>query len=150
IQTIVHRRSSIVRTASSHLLLLAIGLFFALPFYWLVSTALKTDAQVFKMPPIWIPDPPKWDNYGKALTYIPFAQYTWNTLKICSLNVIGTLLSCSLVAYSLAKIRWPGRDIVFFVLLATLILPAQVTLIPTFTIFKALGWIGTILPLVAP
>lgn len=146
----VHRPASIVRLLASHFALLAVGLFFALPFYWLVSTALKSDAEVFKMPPVWVPHPPRWENYGKALTYIPFAQYTWNTLKICSLNVIGTLISCSLVAYSLAKIRWPGRDFVFFVLLATLILPAQVTLIPTFTIFKTLGWIGTILPLVAP
>src|SRR5262245_35215628 len=120
-ETIVHRPSSIVWTVSSHALLLAVGLFFALPFYWLVSTALKTDAQVFAMPPIWIPHPAKWENYWRALTYIPFAQYTWNTLRICLLNVAGTLVSCSLVAYSLAKIRWPGRDIVFFVLLATLI-----------------------------
>src|SRR5258706_1919594 len=142
--------TSAIRSMASHIILLAIGLFFALPFYWLVSTALKTDAQVFQMPPVWVPHPAKWDNYSTALTYIPFAQYTWNTLKICLLNVLGTLLSCSLVAYSLAKIRWPGRDLVFFVLLATLILPAQVTLIPTFAIFKTLGWIGTILPLVAP
>src|SRR5204862_2725556 len=86
----------------------------------------------------------------KALTYIPFGLYTLNTLKICLLNVAGTLLSCSLVAYSLAKIRWRGREMIFYSLLATMILPVQVTLIPTFTIFKWLGWIGTILPLVAP
>src|SRR5258706_16458516 len=132
---IAHVPSSIVRELASHSALLAIGLFFALPFYWLVSTALKTDAQVFQMPPAWIPHPAKWNNYSRALTYIPFAQYTWNTLRICLLNVAGTLISCSLVAYSLAKIKWPGRNIAFFVLLATLILPAQVTLIPTFAIF---------------
>jgi multiple sugar transport system permease protein len=130
--------------------LLGVGLFFALPFYWLVSTALKPDAQIFQMPPVWIPRPALWENYPKALRYIPFAQYTWNTLKICALSVLGTVLSCSLVAYSLAKIRWRGRELVFYSLIATMILPGQVTMIPTFAIFKWLGWIGTPLPLVVP
>ncbi len=144
------RRKRFIRTLLSHLVLLLVGLFFALPFYWLVSTAVKPDTQIFRMPPVWIPHPVHWDNYPRALRYIPFAQYTWNTLKICILSVIGTVLSCSLVAYSLAKIRWPGRDIAFYSLIATMILPGQVTMVPTFAIFKWLGWIGTILPLTAP
>lgn len=134
----------------SHLLLIGIGLFFALPFYWLVTTALKPDTQIFQMPPAWIPHPVMWENYPKALRYIPFWLYTGNTLKICLFSVLGTLFSCSLVAYSLSKIRWRGRDLVFYSLLATMILPGQVTMIPTFTIFKSLGWIGTSLPLIVP
>jgi multiple sugar transport system permease protein len=133
-----------------HVALIAIGLFFALPFYWLVSTAVKPDDQIFKMPPVWIPKPAKWENFGKAVDYIPFALYTWNTLKICLLSVLGTVLSCSLVAYSISRIRWRGREFVFYSLLATMLLPGQVTLIPTFTIFKSLGWIGTSLPLIVP
>ena len=134
----------------SHTVLLGLGVLFAIPFFWLVSTALKPDTQIFQMPPVWVPRPPQWQNFPKALNYIPFASYTWNTLKIALLNVTGTLISCSLVAYSLAKIPWRGRDLVFYSLLATMILPGQVTLIPNFSIFKAFGWIGTILPLVVP
>src|SRR4051794_38237161 len=96
-----------------HLALLGIGLFFGLPFYWLVSTALKPDTQIFAMPPVWVPRPPQWANFPRSLQYIPFGLYTWNTLKICLFNVVGTLISCSLVAYSLSKIRWRGRDLVF-------------------------------------
>lgn len=141
---------SLARKLFAHATLLAIGLFFALPFYWLVSTALKPDAQIFQVPPAWVPRPVVWENYPKALRYIPFWLYTWNTLKICFFSVLGTLVSCSLVAYSLSKIRWRGRDLVFYSLIATMILPGQVTMIPTFTIFKALGWIGTPLPLIVP
>jgi multiple sugar transport system permease protein len=143
-------RASRITPILRHAALLGIGLFFGLPFYWLVSTALKPDTQIFAMPPVWVPHPAKWENFPKALQYIPFGLYTWNTLKICVLNVVGTVLSCSLVAYSLAKIRWRGRDLVFLSLIATMILPGQVTMIPTFAIFKALGWIGTSLPLIVP
>lgn len=143
-------KSKIVKAVFSHAALMLLGILFALPFYWLVSTALKPDEQLFQIPPVWIPDSPRWENFPRALTYIPFALYTWNTIKIAGLNVLGIVLSCSLVAYSLAKIPWRGRNLVFLSLLATMILPAQVTLIPTFTIFKTLGWIGTILPLVVP
>jgi multiple sugar transport system permease protein len=138
------------RVALSHLALIVIGLFFALPFYWLVSTALKTDTQIFRIPPVWIPHPIVWENFPKALRYVPFGLYTLNTLRICVLTVIGTVLSCSLVAYSLAKVPWKGRNWVFYSLLATMILPGQVTMVPTFTIFKWLGWIGTPLPLIVP
>lgn len=146
------RRSpgAVARAALSHVVLLGIGVFFALPFYWLVSTSLKPDAQILAMPPVWVPHPVRWDNFPRALRYVPFLLYTWNTLRICALNVVGTVVSCSLVAYSLAKIRWRGREAVFYSLLATMILPGQVTMIPTFTIFKWLHWIGTILPLTVP
>lgn len=138
------------RTILSHVVLIGIGLLFALPFYWLVSTALKTDDQLFRIPPVWIPRPAVWSNFPRALTYIPFARYTLNTLLICFLNVAGTILSCSLVAYSLAKVRWKGRNWIFYSLIATMILPGQVTMIPTFTIFRWLHWIGTPLPLIVP
>lgn len=144
------RRLRAAKTVAAHAVLIGIGLGFALPFYWLVSTALKPDAQIFQMPPAWIPHPVHWENFPRSLRYIPFARYTWNTLKICVLCVFGTVGSCSLVAYSLAKIRWRGRDLVFYSLIASMLLPSQVTLIPTFTIFKWLGWIGTIKPLVVP
>lgn len=139
-----------LRIAASHIALLSVGLFFALPFFWLVTTSLKPDTEIFRIPPVWFPHPVLWSNYPRALHYIPFALYTWNTVKICLLNVIGTVISCSLAAYSLSKIRWRGRNLVFYSLIATMILPGQVTMIPTFSIFKWLGWIGTILPLTVP
>jgi multiple sugar transport system permease protein len=138
------------RIVLSHAALIGIGLLFALPFYWLASTALKTDEQLFRIPPVWIPRPAVWENFPRALNYIPFARYTLNTLTICVLNVVGTILSCALVAYSLAKVRWKGRNWIFYSLLATMTLPGQVTMIPTFTIFRWLHWIGTPLPLVVP
>lgn len=144
------RTGAAPRTLLSHLVLIVIGLGFALPFYWLASTAVKTDRQIFQMPPVWIPHPAVWSNFPRALHYIPFALYTWNTIKICVLTMVGTLLSCSMVAYSLAKVRWRGRNGIFLSLLATMILPGQVTMIPTFTIFKWLHWIGTPLPLIVP
>ena len=143
-------RKSAPKTALSHLVLVVLGVSFALPFYWLMTTALKTDEQIFRVPPVWIPRPAVWENFPRALTHIPFALYTWNTLKICVLSVVGTTLSCALVAYSLAKVPWRGRNWIFYSLLATMILPGQVTMIPTFTIFKSLGWIGTTLPLWVP
>lgn len=144
------QRPGPVRVILSHAILIVIGVLFALPFYWLVSTALKPDEQVLAMPPVWAPHPIRWDNFPRALRYVPFMQYTLNTLRICVLTVFGTVLSCSLVAYSLAKIRWRGRNWVFVSLLAVMILPGQVTMVPTFTIFKWLHWIGTVLPLIVP
>ncbi|NLC59257.1 MAG: carbohydrate ABC transporter permease [Armatimonadetes bacterium] len=143
-------RKGLLSAVVSHGVLIGIGVLFLLPFYWLASTAVKPDEQIFRMPPVWVPHPVHWENFPKALRTIPFATYTWNTLRICLITVVGTVLSCSLVAYSLAKIRWRGRDLVFYSLLATMILPSQVTMVPTFTIFKWLGWIGTIKPLTVP
>jgi len=147
-----HRRASSVsvRPIIAHIGLIAVGLLFALPFVWLVATALKPDAQIFQIPPVWIPHPAHWENFIKAVNYIPFGQYTWNTLRICLLTSIGTVVSCTLVAYSLAKISWRGRNLVFYSLFVTMLLPSQVTMIQTFAIFKWMGWIGTILPLTVP
>jgi multiple sugar transport system permease protein len=134
----------------AHLFLILFGLAFALPFFWQLSTSLKPDAQIFVLPPQWIPDPIQWDNYPRALTYIPYFLYFRNTLYIAIFNVIAIMLSCTLVAYGFARINWPGRNVFFGVLLATLMIPYPVTLIPTFLIFRALGWVGTANPLTWP
>jgi multiple sugar transport system permease protein len=139
-----------LKTLFSHLALIALGVFFFLPFYWLVLTSLKSDQEVFKMPPVWIPKELLWGNFARAVTYVPFFTYVQNTVLISVLSVVGTVISSSLVAYSFARIRWPGRDALFLVLLATMMLPGQVTLIPVFSIFRALGWVDTIKPLVVP
>lgn len=144
------KRKAGIKVLLQHLLLIMVGLSFALPFYWLVATSFKTDSQVFQNPPAWVPHPMMWSNYPRALMYIPFLRYTANTLVIAGLSVFGTVFSCALTAYGFARIKWPGRDVLFIILLSTMMLPAQVTMIPVFSIFKTLGWVGTIKPLVVP
>ncbi len=131
-------------------LLVAGALVMLLPFLWLVSTSLKEQRQIFVYPPQWIPDPIRWQNYPEALTSLPFARYTLNTLIITSLTMIGVLLTSSLCAYGFARLRFPGRDLIFMVLLSTLMLPYAVIMIPQYIMFKYLGWIDTYLPLVVP
>ncbi len=126
-----------------HLLLIGLALIFILPFVWLVSTSLKPDSQIFVLPPEWVPHPFKWSNYPEALTYIPYFLYMRNSLYIALFNVCAMLISCSLVAYGFARIHWPGRNLLFIVLLATMMIPYPVTLIPVFVIFRQIGWVGS-------
>lgn len=140
----------IVRETILQSVLIVIGLLFLFPFVWLISTSLKTPEQIFADVGRLIPDPIAWHNYPEAIAFIPFFTYLKNTLFITISNIIGVLLSCSLVAYGFSRIKWPGRNILFMVLLATLILPGQVTMIPIFILFRWLGWYGTFLPLIVP
>lgn len=134
----------------AHIILILCGLLFLFPFVWMVTTSLKPNAQIFKFPPEWIPHPFMWGNYPKALTYIPFFAYLKNTLLLCVSTLIGTVLSCTLVAYGFSRIKWPGRDVLFLVMLSTMMLPSQVTMIPMFIVFKHLGWVNTFKPLIVP
>jgi multiple sugar transport system permease protein len=127
-----------------------IGFMYVFPFYWMIITALKTDQQIFQWPPSLIPPTPQWQNIIESTRYIPFWLYMKNTFVICLVAVTGTLISCTLIAYGFARIRWPGRDIAFLIYLSTIMLPSQVTMIPLYIIFRKLGWIGTIAPLVVP
>lgn len=120
------------------------------PFLWMLSSSFKDPSMVFADPPQIIPKPWLWDNYSKALTVMPFGLYTWNTVKITFTCILGTVLSCSIVAFGFARMRFPGRSALFIVLLSTMMLPAQVTMIPVFKIFAALGWYDTFLPLTVP
>lgn len=121
-----------------------------LPFAWLVSTSLKNRIQIFTYPPEWIPNPWVWSNYKEALTAFPFDLYVRNTLIITFANLAGTLLTASLAAYGFARLRFPGRDVIFMVLLSTLMLPYAVVIIPRYVIFRELGWLDTWLPLIVP
>ncbi len=130
--------------------LLCLSFVFLLPFLWMLSTSLKTDPQVYTVPVIWIPNPMRFLNYPEALTYVPFARYLVNTMQIAIPNVIGVVVSSALVAYGFSRVRWEGRDQVFFICVATMMIPFQVRMIPLFIIFRTLGWINTFLPLVVP
>jgi len=139
-----------LRRLFSYSILVVVGLAFALPVFWLISSSLKPDQEIFLSPPTWFPHNWTWSNYARALKYIPFPRYILNTLYICVFNVTASVLSCSFIAYGFSKIRWPGRDILFVIMIATMTIPYPTTMIPEFLIFKKLGWINTFGPLTWP
>lgn len=149
----LHRRRRLKRLASSlaiHLTLIPLAVLFMLPLVWMLSTSLKDNSGIFAFPPQWIPQPVRFDNYVTAMTIVPFGRYFWNTTVLTFWAMLGQLLSCSLVAYSFARLRWTGRNVLFIIVLTTMMLPNQVTLIPTFLIFRSLGWLDTYLPMIVP
>lgn len=121
-----------------------------LPLVWMISTSLKNLSDVFKFPPEFIPDPVVWSNYHHALTVLPFDIYLLNTSIIVTLAVAGEVLISAVVAYAFARLRWRGRDILFIIAVATMMLPGQVTLIPIFVMFRQIGWLDTFLPMIVP
>lgn len=134
----------------SFVLIVLGSIFIAIPVAWMISTSLKTIGETFLFPPRWIPNEIRWDNYPKALTFIDYGHYFNNTLIITLSAMIGQMLSASLVAFGFARLRAPGRDLLFVILLATLMLPYHVTLVPTYLLFRTLGWLNTYLPLIIP
>jgi ABC-type glycerol-3-phosphate transport system permease component len=116
----------------------------------MISSSLKPEWQVLANPPVWLPNPPRWENYREALTYLPFGRYALNTLIISVGAIIGHVLSCTLVAYAFARLRAPGKGFMFLLVLSTLMLPYPVTMVPLFALFNQLGWINTFLPLIVP
>lgn len=143
-------RQQQIGRAIGHVLLSVAGILFILPFFWLVSTSLKELDQIFTMPPIWIPNPLRWQNYPEALSYFPFLRQLRNTLIIALSSTGLTLISSTLVAFSFSRLRWVGRDLCFFLMLATMMLPYQVTMIPLFIIYRSLNWVNSFLPLIIP
>ena len=133
-------------------LLIALGITMALPVYWMAITALKTEDLVFQIPPVWWTWPLEWQNFPDALssTGKPVHLYAWNSLQISGLSVLGTVLSSSIVAFGFARLEFPGRDTLFTMVLATLMLPFAVTMVPTFILFHQLGWLDTFKPLIIP
>jgi multiple sugar transport system permease protein len=143
-------KEGIVATIVAYVLLFGLSAIFLVPFFWLVSTSLKIDSQILTFPPIWIPRPFNWANYWDGVQAIPFLRYLGNTLFVCAGVVTGTVVSSSLVAYGVSRIPWRGRDILFYALVGTMLLPPHVTMVPVFTIFKTLGWLDTYMPLIFP
>ena len=135
---------------STHTLLIVLSAIFLIPLFWMISTALKDRAQTWIFPPQWIPNPIIWENFPRVFEVGPFWGFIWNTLKIMFWNILGQVFSTVLVAYGFARLRFPGRNFLFMIMIATLMIPYQVTLIPTFLMFRAFGWYGTYLPLTVP
>jgi multiple sugar transport system permease protein len=144
------REGSIGWRVLAYALLVGLSATYLLPLLWMIATSLKTGPQSIETPPSLIPNPFVWENYPTALAKLGLAQALGNSLIYAIPSVIGTVISSSLVAYGFARIRWPGRDVVFIVLLATMMLPSQVTFIPLYVIYAKLGWVGTYLPLILP
>ncbi len=133
-----------------YFLLLVGAIVFMIPFAWMLSSSLKELPQIFVFPPKWIPNPVRLDNYAEALKRMNFLVALKNTLTITVLCLIGQVSSASLVAYGFARIRFPGRDFLFALVLSTMMLPSQVTMIPMFILFRSLGWVDTFKPLIVP
>jgi multiple sugar transport system permease protein len=142
-----------------HAILIALCIPALLPMIWMLSTSLKSDKQIFPVeghgaaafsPANLIPVPPKWSNYATAVGTIPFATYLQNTLFLCVVNVFGAVLSSAVVAYGFARLEFRGKSALFLLMISTMALPGQVTMVPVFALFRWLGWYGTYLPLTVP
>jgi ABC-type glycerol-3-phosphate transport system permease component len=120
------------------------------PFFWTVTTSLMSLADIMVVPPRVFPTALEWDNYVQVFVRVPFLRWIANTVQVSVLATLGTLVSATLVAYSFARFRYPGREAFFMVTLATLMLPVEVTLIPTYLLFKEIGWLDSFLPLIVP
>lgn len=140
----------LLKSGLYHAVLLALLIIFLGPFFWLVSTSFKTDAAMFRLPPQWWPQPVTFAHYTDVFGQFPFFRYLLNTLTIVGLSTLGTLLSCSMAAYAFSRLHWPDRAIFFGLVLATMMIPHQVTSIPLFILFSELRWIDTFLPLTVP
>jgi ABC-type glycerol-3-phosphate transport system permease component len=133
-----------------HLVLIGLLIVFLGPFFWLVSTSFKTDAAMFRLPPQWWPNPVTFEHYQNVFVLLPFFRYMLNTLIIVVVSTTGTLISCSMAAYAFSRLHWPDRAMFFGLVLATMMIPGQVTSIPLFILFSEIHWIDTFLPLTVP
>jgi multiple sugar transport system permease protein len=152
----VQAKSPIARAVIYALLIVGSAVFL-FPLLWMISTSLKPVEETMLNPPRWIPSSLQWGNYVNAVTYgqktlgyIPFFEYGKNTLLLCVLVVSGTVISNAFIAYGFARLQWPGRNVLFGVTLATMMVPFPVLMVPLFVFFKHLGWVGTFRPLWVP
>lgn len=131
-------------------LMVVLSLLFMFPFFWTLMGSLKKISELSAFPPTVFPAEPQWRNYAKVLDQVPFLRWTFNTIYIAILSTLGVTLSAAIVAYSFARFRYRGRDLIFMLTLGTLMLPAQVTLIPQYVLFHKMGMINTLMPLWVP
>lgn len=145
------RRTNFLTGKTITFVVLTLGsIVYLLPFIWLIRSSLMSSGQIFRMPLEWIPKPFRWQNYPQALTAMPFFRYLLNTLIVLFFVEAGTLLTAPMAAFAFSRLRWRGRDFLFFVILTSLMIPYAVTLIPTFILWKSLGFVNTYLPLTVP
>ncbi|EMF0616374.1 carbohydrate ABC transporter permease [Enterococcus hirae] len=147
------KRTSVNRQAKkiiSYLLMTAIGIVLITPLLWMVFTSLKPMEEIVRYPPTFFPEKIVWQNYLDTITAFPFWRYARNTLLITVLVVFGNVLSNSFIAYGFAKLDFPGKKLMFALVLSTMMIPGFVTMIPQYVLFSKIGWVGTYLPLIVP
>lgn len=150
---VVHKKNSagfITRRVLLYIALIIIGIIMVTPFLWMLSTSLKEQYDAVKIPPVWIPESPQWVNYVKIFTEQPMLQFMLNTIKIVFFVLLGQLFFSSLAAYSFARIDFKGRGVMFFFYIGTLMVPGQVTMIPTYLMFAKVGLTDNHLALILP
>jgi multiple sugar transport system permease protein len=132
-------------------LILVVGAFSTLlPFGWMVSTSLKRLPEVFRWPIKWFPEEPVWENYRTVFSYVPFLRFYANTALVTIARTLGVLATSCMAGYAFARLRFPGRDVIFLIYLGTMMIPGQVTLIPRFVTMRWLKWIDTYQALIVP
>ncbi len=135
----------------TYLLLIAFALVMVLPFFWLVTSSFKAPDEIFSVPLKWLPNSFRYvENYKQAFSAAPFGKFYFNSIKIAVLRIVGVLFFSSLAAFSFAKLNFRGKNVLYLLIIATLMLPAQVTIIPTYYLMSKLKWINTHLPLIVP
>jgi multiple sugar transport system permease protein len=132
------------------ILLIVLSLAFLTPLYWMFVTALKGNIELTTFPPTLWPVAPQWHNFVDAVNFFPFGRYLFNSVSITVFSVIGAMISNLIIAYGFSRIEWPGRDAIFYFVVATIFIPFPVTMVPLFIIFAQLGWVNTFLPLIVP
>jgi multiple sugar transport system permease protein len=133
-----------------YVVLIALAVIFVFPLFWTLSSSLKADYEILSFPPVIFPKVPQWGNYARVFAKEPFARWILNTVGVVIAGTLGAVLSSSLVAYSFARFRYRGRDFIFLLTLGTLMLPAQVTLIPQYILWSKFGFVNTLFPLWLP
>ena len=133
-----------------HLVLMVVGFVMLLPFLWMLSTSLKFPHEIFTYPPTWIPSKIRWENYFDAFTAVPFGRYYTNSLVVALSVTCIVLITSSLAAYAFSRLKFPGREMLFVIYLATLMIPFPVLLIPNFLIVREFGWYDTYAALILP
>jgi multiple sugar transport system permease protein len=149
-ETAQRKPSEIASTVVLHVILIIGAIIMVVPFLWMVVTSLETTAQAFAIPPSFIPNPVMWDNYPQSFVALPFDLAYMNSAIVAVTVTLFQLVTCSMAAYAFARIQFPGREIIFFVFLATMMVPFQLTIIPIFLTMKKLGLLDTLLALILP
>lgn len=139
-----------IKTLALYVVIFVMAALTLVPFLWMLSTSLKVREQLYAFPPQWIPSPVSFESYRVLFDPLPFDVFFLNSLKIAFLSLAGTLLACSLAAYAFARLRFPGREAVFALLLTTMMIPSQVLLLPLFILYKNIGWLDSHYPLWVP
>ncbi|MGI6642353.1 MAG: carbohydrate ABC transporter permease [Limnochordia bacterium] len=144
------QRREMFGRALTYVIVTALAVMFVIPLVWTVSSSLKSNPQMYIFPPVWIPNPIQWENYARVLQEIPFALFFKNTLWITILAGAGQVLTAAIVGYGFARFKFPGRRVLFMVLLGTMMIPREVLLVPQFILYNNLKWVDTFKPLVVP